>query len=228
VGLVLAALPIALNWTAVSRRVEPEASMPREMAHALLDSLPAAAVLFVAGDNDTYPLWYAQQVEGLRRDVTVVTLPLLPAPWYPDEFERRGHLVGPDRSGDELALGRRIAENAENAGRPVAVALTVSEDERNHLGSRWKVIGLSAIADVGGASPDNHIDTTKTVTTVDRLATARARDAIESWRAGRLAHQTLDPVHEYYLRVLSCPGRALEPAPSNAQLDSLASLCNLR
>jgi hypothetical protein len=201
--------------------------MPRALAHSLLDSLPARAVLFVAGDNDTYPLWYAQQVEGVRQDVTVVTLPLLPAPWYPDEFDRRDHLVGPDRSGSDIAIAHRIAENAKSAGRPVAVALTVSQGERNHLSNNWKVIGMSAISDAGSTRPDNRIDTAKTVISVDRIATGRARDAIESWRAGRSAHQALDPVHEYFLRVLSCPGRALEPAPSNAQLDSLASLCNL-
>ncbi|MGE5733374.1 MAG: protein O-mannosyl-transferase family, partial [Gemmatimonas sp.] len=73
-GLVVAALPIALNWSAVDRRPEPEASLPRELAAVLLDRLPARAVLFVAGDNDSYPLWYAQQVENRRRDVTVVTM----------------------------------------------------------------------------------------------------------------------------------------------------------
>src|SRR5207302_797190 len=82
VGASLAGLPIALNWSAVSRRQELEAQLPSEVARALLDPLPPRAVLFVAGDNDTYPLWYAQVVQGRRIDVTVVTMPLLEAPWY--------------------------------------------------------------------------------------------------------------------------------------------------
>jgi hypothetical protein len=224
-GLAVAALPIALNWTAVSRRVEPEASMPRELAHALLDSLPQRAVLFVAGDNDTYPLWYAQQVENLRRDVTIVTLPLLPAAWSADEYERRGRLIGPNAPRGEVALAARIAKNAMRAGRPVAAALTVSRDERNHLAPRWRVIGLAAVAEIDTSV--GRADSTASVV-VDRVATAAARDAIERWRAGRVAHQTLDPVHEYYLRVLSCPDLALVQAPSTAQLASLDSLCNLR
>lgn len=226
-GLAVAALPIALNWTAVNRRAEPEASMPREMAHALLDSLPRRTVLFVSGDNDTYPLWYAQQAESLRRDVTIVTLPLLPAPWYAREFDRREQLVGPNRSGGAMELARRIAEGATRAGRPVAVALTVSRDERNRLSTRWRGVGLAAIADGHVPSESNPQDSASSSFVVDRVATSSARDAIERWRAGRVAHPALDTVHEYFLRVLSCPGLALELTPSNAQRDSLVSLCNL-
>ena len=93
VGVLVAALPIVLNWDAVSRRHEPGASEPLAVARALLGAAPLDAVLFVAGDNDTYPLWYAQEVERLRRDVTVVTLPLLPARWYVEELERRHQLL---------------------------------------------------------------------------------------------------------------------------------------
>ena len=50
-------------------------------------------MLFVAGDNDTYPLWYLQQVEGTRKDVTIVTLPLLGAEWYRSELSRRYKLL---------------------------------------------------------------------------------------------------------------------------------------
>ncbi|HEY5218302.1 MAG TPA: DUF2723 domain-containing protein, partial [Gemmatimonadaceae bacterium] len=89
-GVALAALPIALNWSAVTRRDEPQASVPTRWATALLDATPARGVLLAAGDNDTYPLWYAQEVLGMRRDVRVVTLPLIPAGWYRDELWRRG------------------------------------------------------------------------------------------------------------------------------------------
>ena len=80
--------------------------MPREVAKALLSNLPQRSVLFVAGDNDTYPLWYAQQVEHTRRDVTVVTLPLLAAGWYGDELDRRDSLGAAARRRRERERGR--------------------------------------------------------------------------------------------------------------------------
>lgn len=61
----------------------------RDLARNYLESCEPNAILFTHADNDTYPLWYCQEVEGIRRDVRVVVMPYLSAEWYIAQLQRK-------------------------------------------------------------------------------------------------------------------------------------------
>src|SRR5690606_39597248 len=77
--LALALIPLVFNWAWASRALDYAA---RDWAYNLLMSVEPYGVLFTNGDNDTFPLWYLQEVEGIRRDVTVIVMSYLNTPWY--------------------------------------------------------------------------------------------------------------------------------------------------
>lgn len=128
-GVLVAILPAFLNMRATNRRVVLDGVAPRDSALRILEPAAANTVVFAYGDNDTYPVWYLQQVERIRPDVTTVTIPLLGATWYRAELQRRHGLLEDDKVNHwrgATETMREICLNARQQKRPI-VAKPVSD-----------------------------------------------------------------------------------------------------
>ncbi len=95
--LCLAAVPFLMafqNWDDHDRSGRYTA---RSTAKAYLDSCQedVGAILFTIGDNDTFPLWYAQDIEGHRTDVRIVNTSLFATDWYIDQMKRKAYESDP-------------------------------------------------------------------------------------------------------------------------------------
>ena len=82
VGLCLIASPVWMGYQNWDDHDRSERYIAPDYAKNLLNSLAPNALVFTNGDNDTFPLWYAQEVEGIRTDVRIVCLSLLNTDWY--------------------------------------------------------------------------------------------------------------------------------------------------
>ncbi len=82
----LALIPLWTNHLSAPRSGE---TMARDFAHDLLNSLEPYAVIITGGDNDTFPLWYAQEVDHVRQDVTVIVTSLGNINWYLEQAQNR-------------------------------------------------------------------------------------------------------------------------------------------
>jgi tetratricopeptide (TPR) repeat protein len=107
IALAIPTLMAAENWDDHDRSGRFTAL---EVAKNYLNSCDKNAILFTNGDNDTFPLWYAQEVEGIRTDIKVVNLSLFNTDWYIDQMKRASYDAAPIPSSlehDDYRTGTR-------------------------------------------------------------------------------------------------------------------------
>ena len=139
VGISL--LPLEHGWYTHDRT---NFLVARDYAHNMLVPLERDAIVFTNGDNDTFPLWYIQEVEGVRKDVRVVNLSLLNTQWYIRQIRDEAPKVRVSFSEREIdslqgvmlpdgkivwvkdIMVHHILE--ENADRPIYLAVTVPDE----------------------------------------------------------------------------------------------------
>ena len=91
-GLIVPVMMGSQNWDDHDRSGKTSA---RDLAHNYLESCGKNGILFTNGDNDTFPLWYLQEVEGKRTDVRVCNLSLMGTDWYTNQMKLKTYESDP-------------------------------------------------------------------------------------------------------------------------------------
>jgi hypothetical protein len=135
--LALAFVPLLGNHVTASRAHE---TMARDFAYDMLNSVEPYGILITAGDNDTFPLWYAQEVEGIRPDVTLANLSLMNTDWHLRQLARR------KTPAFDPARADPIWRHYPVPPRPTAPVLKLSQAEVDSLPEAMQVPAKGGIA----------------------------------------------------------------------------------
>ncbi|PIE50712.1 MAG: glycosyltransferase [Flavobacteriales bacterium] len=94
-GAVLLGIPLMMGFQNYNAHDRSDRYTAYDYAYSVLKPLPKDDILFVYGDNDTYPVWGVQETDGLRTDVKVVNFTLLATPWNIDQVRRQTYQAPP-------------------------------------------------------------------------------------------------------------------------------------
>ncbi|WBX73588.1 DUF2723 domain-containing protein [Tenacibaculum pacificus] len=91
----LLAVPVLMGVQNWDDRDRGDRYISQLNAQTYLESCDQNAIIFTIGDNDTFPLWYMQQVEGVRRDIKIVNTSLFQTAWYIDQMKKKTYEAEP-------------------------------------------------------------------------------------------------------------------------------------
>ncbi len=224
------ALMLVGSWRAITRSKLPDKVAATATSAEFLRQTPAGALLFTAGDNDSYPLWYRQAIDSLRRDVSVVVTSLLPANWYFRESAWRSMGLVADTTITPAGVARAgfLARRQLDRKGPIAFTILVPSATRAEIGriagvSCWRRLGMVEVGMRREVCPP-------------RIS---VEEAFESSRRLRLlssvpAAASPDGMVQAFQRIVQCPALAATVAlQGRAALDSAAGAllditCNLQ
>ena len=110
--IIVITCPILLSFNNWDDHDRSQRYTAQTLAKAYLDSIDEDknAIIFTIGDNDTFALWYAQEIENHRTDVRTINTSLLATDWYMDQMKRKAYKSKPILSNlthDQYVFGRR-------------------------------------------------------------------------------------------------------------------------
>src|SRR5450432_1402646 len=111
-GLCFLAVPVIMGDQEWDDHDRSKKTLARDIGKDYLESCPQNAILISFGDNDTYPLWFAQEVEGIRPDVRVMNYSLLGTDWYINELRYK---VNQNSPADVIFTPQQIQGNSRDA-----------------------------------------------------------------------------------------------------------------
>lgn len=144
--IIVPGILAANNWDDHDRSGKYTANA---MARKYLESCAPNAILFTIGDNDSFPLWYLQEIEGVRTDVRVVNTSLFQTDWYIDQMKRKAYESDPIpsklthkqyRAGTrDITIYREINEQIANDTLPIKDFMDFVSSEKPNTKFRYVI-----------------------------------------------------------------------------------------